>query len=77
MIGTLKEFSDRSFFYAYDYSTEDEHKENLKVAIKQVYADFVKNRNVLSEKGQTAYNIIKTENSLEKISRLYKELLKF
>ncbi len=77
MIGTLKEFSDRSFFYSYDYSTEDEHKENLKASIKQVYADFEKNRNVLSEKGQSAYNIVKTENSLTKISSLYKELLKF
>lgn len=76
MIGTLKEFSDRSFFYGYDYRTEDEHKENLKASIKQVYADFEKNRNVLSEKGQAAYNIVKAENSVEMISGLYKELLK-
>jgi len=76
MIGTLKEFSDSSFFYGYDYKTEDEHKENLKTMIKQVYADFEKNRNVLSEKGQAAYNIVKAENSVEMISGLYKELLK-
>ena len=76
MIGTLKEFSDSSFFYGYDYKTEDEHKENLKTMIKQVYADFEKNRNVLSEKGQTAYNIVKAGNSVEMISGLYKELLK-
>ena len=76
MIGTLKEFSDSSFFYGYDYKTEDEHKENLKTMIKQVYADFEKNKNVLSEKGQAAYNIVKEENSVEMISGLYKELLK-
>ena len=76
MIGTLKEFSDKSFFYGYDYKTEEEHKENLKEKIKQVYDDFEQNRTVLVKKGKTAFNIVKAENSVEMISGLYKELLK-
>lgn len=75
MIGSLKEFSDKSFFYGYDYKNEGEHKANLEKTIKQVYADFEKNNTVLAEKGETAYNIVKENNSVDMISGLYKIIL--
>ncbi len=74
LIGTLKEFSDKSFFYSYDYKTEDEHKDMLGRTISKVYADFTSDHEILKSKGNMAYNYVKENNGIEKITELYKKL---
>lgn len=74
LIGTLKEFPDKSFFYSYDYKTEEEHKEQLYQTLTKVYEDFSSNHEILKIKGNTAYNYVKENNGIEKITELYKGL---
>lgn len=73
-IGTLKEYKDSSFFYHYDYRSSEEHKQQLTLTINKVITDFNKNNNVLKEKGEIAYNIVKNENSKELLISTFKEI---
>lgn len=74
LIGTLKEFGNADFFYAYDYTNYQEHKRNLKEAVSQAIKDWQANKNIFFEKGLKAYNRVKEDNSFEKITELYKGL---
>ena len=76
LIGTLKEFGDADFFYAYDYTNYQEHKRNLKDTINQAIKDWQANQTVFIEKGLKAYYRVKEENSFEKITELYKGLFR-
>lgn len=76
LIGTLKEFGDADFFYAYDYINYQEHKRNLKDTINQAIKDWQANQTVFFEKGLKAYYRVKEENSFEKITELYKGLFR-
>lgn len=75
MIGTLKDFSDKSFFYGYDYKDDNDHKIQLLEIIKKVYDDFEANPLILEKKGHMAYQTVKDNNSIEMISNLYEKLL--
>ena len=75
MIGTLKEFSDKSFFYGYDYKNDAEHQENLTKKILEVYNDYKCDNKILLNKGEVAYKNVLENNSLKKISDLYTKLL--
>lgn len=75
LIGTLKEYEkNNSFFYSYEYKTEEEHKTNLLETIKQVISDYTIDKNILEKKGIEGYNFIAKNNSVEIITNLYKNL---
>jgi glycosyltransferase involved in cell wall biosynthesis len=74
LIGTLKEYSDKSFFYSYEYVTHDEHKNKLKETIIKVMFDVEKDQSILAKKGEVAFKIVEKDNSFSKIIELYKTL---
>lgn len=69
LIGTLKDYKDKSFFYYYDYYNNSDHKEKLKNQIKKVINDYTKDKECLHKKGQIAFENVKEYNSIEKISK--------
>ncbi len=75
MIGSLKEYKDRSFFYTYEYASEDEHKEKLMEQIMLVLDDAKRDPRVFEKKGLVAYHQVEENNSLDFIAARYKELL--
>lgn len=76
LIGTLKEFGDADFFYTYSYTNSQEHQCNLKSVVHQAIKDWQTNQNIFFEKGLKAYNRVKEDNSLAKITDLYKVLFR-
>ena len=75
LIGTLKEYKDRSFFYSYEYDSQEEHKACLLGQINAVLDDVKKNPDCLAQKGQIAYDEVLKNNSLQTVSDLYKQIL--
>ena len=75
LIGSLKEYKDRSFFYTYEYASEDEHKEKLMEQIMLVLDDAKRDPRVFEKKGLVAYHQVEENNSLDFIAARYKELL--
>ena len=75
MIGTLKEYDDSSFFYSYTYDSEQDHADALMRQIMTVVGDVKNNPNVLEQKGLKAFSLVKEENSLDLVSKLYKQIL--
>ena len=75
LIGSLKEYGlDNSFFYAYEYSTLEEHRSQLRTAIKRLLADYSSDPELIQKKGMEAYNHVAEHNSPDKITELYKTL---
>ena len=74
LIGTLKEFEDRDFYYSYSYNNQQEHKDKLQATIHKAVEDWQSNPNILYEKGIEAYETVKENNSFSKIVALYKRL---
>ena len=75
LIGTLKEYdSNNSFFYAYEYGSFEEHRNQLRSAIKRVLADYSSNPELIQKKGMQAYNQVAEHNSFDTITASYKEL---
>lgn len=75
LIGSLKEYADSSFFYPYSYETGEDHRCALYETMVRAIADWKQNPACLLEKGETAYNHVRAENSVEKIAALYAPLL--
>lgn len=75
LIGSLKEYKDRSFFYTYEYASEDEHKEKLMEQIMLALDDAKRDPLVFEKKGLAAYHQVEENNSLDFIAGRYKELL--
>lgn len=75
LIGTLKEYEDKSFFYSYEYTNEEVHKQELTSKIQKVIEDYNKNRKIIDDKGNSAFEAVFKENSLEHITELYKNIL--
>ena len=77
--GAVRDMADRDFVYSYDYSTEEEHMDALKNAIKRAYEDWESNRPAFSERGRHAYEYAKNELSWDaicaRIVKKYAEIL--
>lgn len=73
-IGTLKEFNDKSLFYTYEYSSEEEHYTNLKKQIDKAYNDYLSDKNIFNYKGLQLYEDVLKNNNLDIISNLYAKL---
>lgn len=77
LIGTLKEFkNDETIFYSYEYKNTAEHKQKLLAAIQNVIEDYSLDNKKIQQMGEKAYDMVLKDNSLEKITSLYKELFK-
>lgn len=74
LIGSLKEYQDKSFFYSYEYTSEDEHKQKLKEQILKIIEDVEKDPKILEKKGLEAFNQVSTNNSIDVVSKRFKEL---
>lgn len=76
LIGTLLEYehSDEEFFYSYDYSTQENHKEQLLLTMQKVADDYSKDNNILVRKGNYAYNYVVKNNSLDVLAEQFKRL---
>ena len=75
LIGTLKEYEKNdSFFYSYEYNTQEEHLVNLKSIINKVIEDYKNDSKILQKKGIEAFNLVQKQNSFEIITTKYKEL---
>ncbi len=75
LIGTLKEYGEnRSFFYSYEYTSPQEHRERLLAAIRQVMLDYARDPEILKQKGLVAYSLVAEQNSLERITERYRKL---
>ncbi|GLC29705.1 glycosyltransferase family 4 protein [Clostridium omnivorum] len=75
LIATLNEYSNKEFFYSYEYRNPLEHKKKLINVLRQVIKDYQLNDNILKEKGEYAYKIVRENNSLDKLSEIYKTFL--
>lgn len=58
MIGTLLDMKNEDFYYGYDYNKDEEHYEKFKQCIMKVYNDYIKNKNILKQKGEQAYSYV-------------------
>ncbi|MEE3410069.1 MAG: glycosyltransferase [Treponema sp.] len=75
LIGTLKEYKDKNFFYSYEYDSQEDHKACLLKQINTVLADVKKNPDCLAQKGKIVYDEVLKNNSLQTVSDLYKQIL--
>lgn len=74
-IGTLKDFKQNDMFFSYEYQNIDSHKAILKSNIKKVYEIYMKDKNKIKSMGEKCYETVKTNNSTEKISLIFKDML--
>jgi glycosyltransferase involved in cell wall biosynthesis len=74
LIGTLKEYQDKSFFYSYEYTSPEKHIQKLQENINQVLVDVKTNPNSLLEKGEKAFLLVEKNNSIEKIKNLFETI---
>ena len=75
-IGSLKEYKDKDFFYEYTYSSNDEHVKNLTSTIKKIITDWNADKNILNIKGRKAFEMVKNENSLLRMTEIFcKEIM--
>lgn len=73
-IGTIKALEDHSFVYEYSYQEEAEHAERFRQCIEQMLKGFEENSNILSQKGEAAFEYVSTYHADEIVQRKYKEL---
>lgn len=70
-IGTIQEIEDgKDFVYSYNYSEESQHVHQLSDMLDKVYEE----RDTLREKGKKAFKNIQTHNSVDVVSRKFKEM---
>ena len=72
-IGTVKDFSDSSLMYTYEYDTQLEHRDRLTEQILRAYNDFSADKNVLREKGEALYEIVKNRHSTEVLADIFRK----
>lgn len=72
-IATLMDF-DRDLFYSYTYNSYNEHVEKLYNCIKKAYEDWRSDKIKFNEKGKSLYEIVKKNNSKERITECYQKL---
>lgn len=70
-VGSLKEYPSGDFFYKYEYSSAEEHQKKLSSCIEKIIEDWKANNNVLNAKGKKAFELVKENNSLELIKKLF------
>lgn len=71
-IGSLKEYgTQRDFFYKYTYLSNEEHKQTLSTTIKKIITDWKIDKDIFNKKGREAFEIVKDENSLPLITRIF------
>jgi glycosyltransferase involved in cell wall biosynthesis len=77
MNGTLKDMERQDVFFAYEYSTENEHKEKLRNIIKRIYERYKGNYNDLLALGERCYEMIQKHNNFDetvrKLSKIVEE----
>ena len=67
LTGTLEDVSDKSLFFAYSYSNQDEHKEELKKQIIAIRDKYKGNYNELLNLGEKCKAYVAENNSSEKV----------
>ena len=75
MIGTLKDFDNNKMFFSYDYDDEITHIEELKKVLLEVYNLHKINHNKVYEMGIDCYNMVKFNNSIDKVSESLRKIL--
>lgn len=75
LIATLKEYSNRDFFYSYEYENLEDHKRKLEQTIQKVINDYNNDHDILHKKGEYAYQIVRENNDLDKISEIYRTFI--
>lgn len=71
LIGTLKDF-DRNQFFAYEYTDEISHEKELKKNLIEIVNLYRSNKNIIENMGRNCYEIVKVENSSERVADIYK-----
>lgn len=73
-IGSIKAMRERDFIYSYDYDNEIEHPEKLREAIMKALSDQEKDRNIIRNKGNQAFEYVKRYHDDELIRKAYGDL---
>ena len=73
MIGTLKDIKNDNLFFTYDYKTDYEHRDKLKESISNIYNIYINGNYILQDMGNKCYEVVKNENTLDKISQIFNE----
>lgn len=78
LIGCVKDVKNyNDFLYVYDYSSQDEHYNNLLECMEKLKNDVEKNTNILENKGKDAYEYILKNQSWLKQANNWINLYKF
>lgn len=72
--GTLSDIEDKSFFFAYSYKTQADHKEELKKQIATVREKYKGNYNELLKLGTRAKKYVEKHNSVELVTERLSEV---
>jgi glycosyltransferase involved in cell wall biosynthesis len=64
-IGTLADIPDKNIFFGYDYSTHEEHREQLKKEILHIYHMYRCNYDEILDVGEKCYEYVKKYNGME------------
>lgn len=73
LIGTLKDFENKDLFFYYEYNNISSHKKFLKEKIINIYNSYKCNNEILQRVGMECYKVVEKENSLEKISDIFRQ----
>lgn len=76
LIGSIKDFEDKSFLYYYDYISEEDHSKKLKETIDRVIEDIKHDDEIVKQKGKQAKEYVQNNHSLELVREKYAELYK-
>lgn len=66
--GTLKDMPDSNLFFSYQYKSREEHKSILKKELTDIYNKYSGNFNKLLDLGDSCFDVVNSNNSLEKTS---------
>jgi len=72
--GTLDDIADKSLFFAYSYSNQDEHKEVLKKHISAIREKYKGNYNELLKLGEKCKEYVAENNSSEQVANQLKQV---
>lgn len=73
-IGTINELKDKDFVFNYDYSSDEEHLEELRLIIHKVYDEFLSDKKTICDRGKRALNYVKKYHDYDEISKKYNKL---
>lgn len=73
-IGTVKDITDKSLIYSYDYENEDAHELELQRIVHEVCEEFLVDSSAVVQKGKAAKNYVEVNNSLEVVALGYKKI---